>query len=70
MREPLIGESVRAKLRESAHNKGTYKNLELGRFYRFKSGQKVFQNYHRSEQTKRRLRILRKLTRSRLRKDK
>jgi hypothetical protein len=64
LKEPLIGESVRAKLKEAVYNKGTYKNLELGYAYRFKKGERTFQNYRRSEQTKRRLRLLVKMTKS------
>jgi hypothetical protein len=68
LKEPLMGEAVRAKLRAAVYNKETYKNLELGRPYRFKKGERTFQNYRRSEQTKRKLRILKKLSKSKLRK--
>jgi hypothetical protein len=67
LKEPLIGETVRAKLKQAVYNKGTHVNLEKGRPYRFKKGERTFQNYRRSEQTKRRLRILRKMSKSKLR---
>jgi len=67
LKEPLIGESVLAKLREAVRKSGMYKNLEAGRPYRFKEGQNTTQSYRRSEQTKKRLRVLRLMSRGKLR---
>jgi len=66
LKESLLGKSVIEKLRKANYNKGTYKNLELGRKYRFKKGERTYQSYSRSEQTKRRLRTLRKMTKFKL----
>jgi hypothetical protein len=65
--EPLMGESVREKLRHKAYATGVNKNLEAGRIFRFRPGSNTKQKYTRSEQTRRRLRVLRKLTRKKRR---
>ena len=61
MKESLIGETVKAKLRDLVYKKGTLKNLESGAAFRFRKGQTTYQTYKRSEQTKRRLRVTRKV---------
>ena len=63
--EPLMGETVRAKLREKAYETGVNENLKAGKDFRFKPGDNTYQNYKRAEQTKRRLRVLRKITKKR-----
>jgi len=65
MNEPLMGETLRARLREKAYETGVNKNLEAGIYYRFKSGENTYQSYKRMEQTKRRLRVLKKISKKR-----
>ena len=70
MKESLIGNTVREKLQRAVYDKGTFKNLESGRATRFKPGNQESQSYRRSEQTKRRLRVLRKKYKSKLKRSK
>jgi hypothetical protein len=68
LNEPLIGETVRAKLRQAAYDKGTFNNVGpgAGQNWRFKAGDNR-KFYRRSEQSKRRLRVLRLMSKSKLR---
>ena len=59
MNESLMREETKAKLRKANLKYKTFKNLEVGKKYRFKKGEVTIQNYPRSEQTKKRLRTLR-----------
>ena len=61
MKEPLLGASTLKKLREQAYKTGANKRLERTRF-QFKKGETTVQRYERSEQTKRRLRLLKRIT--------
>jgi len=60
MKESLMSERTKASLRKANIKHKTYENLEEGRKYQFKKGDTSIQNYERSEQTKKRLRVLRK----------
>lgn len=62
MKESLINKEMTKKLRDANLKHKTYRNLQAGESYRFKSGDSRKQHYKRSEQTKKRLRVLRKLT--------
>jgi hypothetical protein len=66
MKESLMGEELRGRLSKAAFRTGVYKNVaEGGKTYWFKKGESTFQKYRRSEQTKKRLRLLRKATKKR-----
>lgn len=60
MNESLMSEDTKSKLREAVKISGADRNLELGKPYFFKRGETTIQTYDRSEQTKRRLRNLKK----------
>lgn len=60
MKESLMSRESKRKLKKANFEKECYKNLELGKPYRLKPGRTTIQKYKRSEQTKRRLRTLRK----------
>ena len=62
LKESLISKEMTKKLRNANLKHKTYRNLQAGESYRFKKGDSRRQHYKRSEQTKKRLRILRKLT--------
>jgi len=64
---PLVSKGLQVKWRKANKKLKLYKNLEKGKIYRFKKGENVVQNYKRSTQTKRRLRII-KINKSRLEK--
>ena len=63
LNEPLMSEDTRSKLRDAVNRYGTDRNLELDKPYLFKPGQVTVQKYKRSEQTKARLRTLRRTSR-------
>lgn len=58
--ESLMSEATRSKLKKSVISYGNDKNLKAGEKFRFKKGETTIQGYERSEQTKKRLRRLRK----------
>ena len=60
MGESLMSEDTKAKLRNAVKMYGTDRNLTLGEPYIFKHGENRVQDYKRSEQTKQRLRRLKK----------
>ena len=60
LNEPLISRRTTKRLQEAVIEHGTYQNLAKGEPYRFKRGGKKIQSYARSEQTRTRLRTLRK----------
>lgn len=57
---PLISEQTKEKLREAVQKHKTYLNLEKGKQHQFKKGSNIIQTYKRSEESKSRLRTLRK----------
>jgi len=56
MKESLMSEDTKRKLRVANRKHKTYQNLKLGEKHRFKKGENKVQSYKRSEQTKKRLR--------------
>jgi hypothetical protein len=66
MNEPLLSRQTTQKLQEAVIKHGTYQNLAKGKPYRMKKGDKRVQSYDRSEQSKARLRVLRKRGKKRL----
>jgi len=56
----LISEATKAKLRAAVQKHKTYVNLEKGKKHQFKKGDNTIQKYKRSEESKVRLRTLRK----------
>jgi hypothetical protein len=58
--ESLMSEATRSKLKKFVISYGNDKNLKAGEKHRFKKGETTIQEYERSEQTKKRLRRLRK----------
>ena len=60
MNEPLISRQTTEKLQKAVIKHGTYQNLAKGEPYRIKKGEKRVQSYDRSEQTKARLRTLKR----------
>jgi len=60
MNTSLISEQTKQKLREAVQRHKTYVNLEGGKKYQFKKGDNSVQTYKRSEESKKRLRTLRK----------
>lgn len=56
----LISEQTKEKLRAAVKKHKTYLNLEKGKKYQFKKGDNSIQKYKRSEESKVRLRTLRK----------
>ncbi len=56
----LISEQTKQKLREAVQKYKTYENLEKGKEHQFKKGSNSVQKYKRSEESKSRLRTLRK----------
>jgi len=62
LKEPLLGKAVLEVLRDKAYETGVYENIKNTDAFKFKRGSNVKQRYKRSEQSKRRLRLLRKLT--------
>jgi len=56
----LISEATKEKLRAAVKKHKTHVNLEKGKKYQFKKGDNAIQKYKRSEETKKRLRTLRK----------
>jgi hypothetical protein len=60
MNESLMSEDTKSKLRNAVKMYGTDRNLLLGEPYILKKGKSTIQKYKRSEQTKQRLRGLKK----------
>lgn len=60
LNEPLLSRQTTQKLQRAVLKHKTYQNLAKGKPYRMKKGDKRVQSYDRSEQSKARLRVLRK----------
>jgi hypothetical protein len=63
MNEPLMSRRTTERLQEAAIKNKTYLNLRAGKPYRMRKGESRVQSYKRSEQSKSRLRTLRKESR-------
>ena len=61
---PLVSKGLQLKWRKANKKLKLYKNLEAGKAHRFKRGEVTDQNYKRSTQTKRRLRVIRKINKT------
>lgn len=60
LNEPLMSRQTTRKLSKAIIENKTYQNLAKGKQYRLKKGEDRVQSYNRSEQTKSRLRTLKK----------